>query len=366
MKNEIVKIESTQLEKVVTESGLAIQEGEDIKKSYLPFLSQLAEIQSQATKINFETPAEIDETIARELRLKTVKIRTGSKDLKDERKKQFLLKGNLEQAAYNLIEASCKLTEDVFVNVEKAREFAEKKRKEQLRIERSEKLIEFVPAESMYLYALAEMSEEQFNTTYDGLKMAHEKKLAEEKKQEEERLAAIESERVKNENIRLENERLKKEAEVKEKALFAEREKSRKEQEEKDRLAGIERKKQAQILADQKAKADKERAELLAKNQANIEKAEKERKEKEALLANIEAEKQAKLKQIEAEKKAKLQADKKAQLAPDKTKLLAFGQALNDVPRPDIKNIEAAGIMANVNGLLAKVNQYILDNASKL
>ena len=172
MENEIIKIETTQLEKVVTESGLAIQEGEEIKKSYLPFLSQLAEIQSQATKINFETPAIIDETIARELRLQTVKIRTKSKELKDERKKGYLLRGNLEQAAYNLIEASCKLTEDVFVNVEKAREFAEKKRKEQLRADRTEKLLPYVPAESMYLYALSEMSDEQFEATFDGLKMA--------------------------------------------------------------------------------------------------------------------------------------------------------------------------------------------------
>jgi hypothetical protein len=366
MKTEIVKIETTQLETVVNESGLAIHEGEEIKKSYLPFLSQLAEVQSQATKINFDSPAEIDETIARELRLKTVKIRTGSKELKDERKKGYLLRGNLEQAAYNLIEASCKLTEDIFVNVEKAREFAEKKRKEQLRIERSEKLIEFVPAESMYLYALAEMSEEQFDATFDGLKMAHEKKLAEEKKAEEERLAAIEAERVKNEQIRLENEKLKKEAELKVKELEAERELIRKQTDEKERLAEIERKKQAQILADQKAKADEERAELIAK-------AEKEQKERERVVremeeqaAKIEAEKQANLKKIEADRKAIEAFKKKEKLAPDKTKLLNFGQLLNDVPRPEIKSIEAAQVMASINGYLAKLDKYIVDECSKL
>ena len=408
MKNEIVKIETTQLETVVNESGLAIQEGDEIKKSYLPFLSQLAEVQSQATKINFDSPAEIDETIARELRLKTVKIRTGSKELKDERKKGYLLRGNLEQAAYNLIEASCKLTEDVFVNVEKASEFAEKKRKEQLRIERSEKLIEFLPAESMYLYALAEMSEEQFDATFDGLKMAHEKKIEDEKKAEGKRLAEIEAERVKNEQIRLENGKLKADAVIKDKRnaelrpyiIFirdynkmislpeneyqkelsdikrgvkeqiefekAEADKARKAQKAKERLAEIERKKQAQILADQKAKADKERAELLAKNQVNIEKAEKERKEKEQLLADIEAEKQAKLKTIEAEKKAKAAQEKKAKLAPDKTKLLNFGQLLNDVPRPEIISIEAAAVMVQINGYLAKLDKYIVDECGKL
>src|SRR4030042_2826409 len=114
MKNEIVKIETTQREKVVIESGLAIQEGEEIKKSYLPFLVQLAETQSQASKINFENPGDLDENIARDLRLKTVRIRTGAEKLKDERKKMYLLRGNLEQASYNIIAASCRLTEDVF------------------------------------------------------------------------------------------------------------------------------------------------------------------------------------------------------------------------------------------------------------
>ena len=34
---------------------------------------------------------------------------------------------------------------------------------------------------------------------------------------------------------------------------------------------------------------------------------------------------------------------KRSRLAPDKDKLLAFGQALNNVPRPDIKAIKADG-----------------------
>src|ERR1017187_6838122 len=135
----IVKVETEQLEVIVKQSGLEkIEEGEDIKKSYLPFLMNLAEIQEQAKKINFDNPVGIDETIAKELRLKTVKIRTGAMDVKEGRKKVYLLKGTLEQAAYNLIAASCKLTEEAFVTVEKAREIAETKRKMVLRIERLE------------------------------------------------------------------------------------------------------------------------------------------------------------------------------------------------------------------------------------
>ena len=344
--NEIVKIETTQLEEVVKNSGLALNEGEEIKTAYLPFLVRLAEIQNQASKINFENPAALDEKISRELRLATIKVRTDAEKLKDEQKRVDLLRGKVKQDSYNLIASSCKLAEEVFFNVEKARELAEKKRKEQLRIDRSEKLSPY--CENLNFYALGEMTEDQFNDLYTGLRTTHEAKIEAEKKAEEKRLAEIEAERKRQEAIRLENERLKKDAE------------------EKERLAEIERQKNAKILADQKAKADKERAELLAN-------AEKERKEKERLEAEIKAKKDADEKarretelKIEAEKKAKALAEKKAKLAPDKDKLLIFMQAINDLPRPEVKSIEAAEIATNANSYLVKVANFIKENADKL
>jgi hypothetical protein len=362
--NQLVKIKPDQLEEVVKNSGLAIQESDEIKKSYLPFLSQLAEVQSQAVKINFESPSMLDENIARELRLATVKIRTSSEKLKDERKKMYLLRGNLEQASYNLIAASCKVTEEVFFNVEKAREIEEKKHKEQLRIDRSEKLSPYTEAAS--LYPLGEMSEDQFSELYSGLRISHENRLAAEKKAEEDRLATIEAERVKQEATRIENEKLKLAAIEREKETQAEKEKIQRVYAEKEHLAEIERQKQAKILADQKAKADKDRAFLLAK-------ADRERIARENIEAEVKRKKEVdgKLKRdaelkLQADQKAKAKAEKAAKLAPDKIKLLAFGQALNDVPRPEIKNIEAAEIMANINGLLVKLNNYIVENANKL
>jgi len=346
-------IKPNQLEEVIKDSGLAIQEGEEIKQSYLPFLNQLAEIQSHAGKINFENPTDLDENIARELRLKTVKVRTGSETLKNDRKRLSLLKGNLEQASYNIIAASCKLTEEVFFNVEKAREIAEKKRKAQLKIDREEKLSPYT--EAAFLYPLGEMSEDQFNELYSGLRIAHENKLAAEKKAEEERLAEIEAGRIRQENIRLENIKLQKEAEKREKQITAERERIRKENEEKDRLAEIEHKKNAEILKAQQEKANKERAELLAT-------AEKERIRRQ----NIEAEVKRKKDADDKLKRDRAAEEKKARLAPDKTKLLAFGQALNNVPRPEIKSVEAVEVMAAINGMLARLDAYIVDHANKL
>lgn len=357
MENTLVKIESTELEKVVKESGLAIQEGEEIKQSYQPFLIQLAEIQSQASKINFETPAKIDEEIAGRLRKDTVKIRTGAEALKDSRKKIHLLKGNLEQAAYNLIAASCKLTEETFGNVEKAREIAEKKRKEILKAERVDKLTPYgVQTE---FYDLANMPEETFTALLDGFKKAHEDRIAAEKKAEEERIAKEKAEAEAREAQRLENIRLKEEAEKREKE------------------AKIERQKQAKILADQKAKADKERQELEAKAQKEREEAqakaaklkaeqdailEAERREKQRLADELKAKQEAE----EKAKKDKEAAEKKAKLAPDKDKLLAFGLALVAYKLPELQSIEAISILNNAKELLERVNAYIIKESGKL
>jgi hypothetical protein len=343
---EIAIIQPDQLEKVVVNSGIAIQEGEEIKQSYLPFLSQLAETQSQATKINFKNPSQIDETIARELRLKTVKIRTGAEKIKESRKQTYLLKGNLEQAAYNLIAASCKLTEATFENVEKAREIAEKKRQIELRKEREEKLSPYT--ENVVIYPLGLMSEDEFSALYVSLRSAHESRLEAEKKAEADRIAKEKKDAEEREAQRLENIRLKEEA--------AERE----------RLAEIELKKQAKILADQKAKADKECAALL-------EKAEAERKERERLEAEIKAKNEAIEKaqkeaaaKLETERKAKEAQEKKAGLAPDKDKLKSLAATIKTIQLPEVKNLEAQAVIADVQSLLNKVVNFINEKAEKL
>jgi len=309
MENQLVKLNPEQLEEIVKNSGLEIQEGEVIKQSYLPFLIQLSEIQEQSTKINFKNPTDIDEKIARELRLKTVKIRTGSSDLKDSRKRIHLLKGNLEQAAFNIISASCKLAEETFVQVEKAREIAEQKRKAELKAQREMEVqpyLEYVP----FGIDLGQLDDENYNKLITGAKLQMQAKIDAELKAEAERIARQKEIDAENERIRLENARLQKEAEEKQKALE------------------IERKKQADILAKQKAEADK-KAKIEADRQAKIQaelkaKADAERKEKERLESELKAkqkaESEAKLKAEKIEKE-RIAAEKKAAKAPDKKKL---------------------------------------------
>ncbi|MDD4225973.1 MAG: hypothetical protein PHU98_06255 [Mariniphaga sp.] len=331
--NKIEKIEETALVKVINDGGLAIEEGETIKASYQPFLEQLAEIQEQATKINFESPAAIDETIARELRLKTVKIRTGAAKIKDDRKRGYLLKGNLEQAAYNLIAASCAVTENAFNDVEKAREITEKKRIEALKLERTAKLTEIVEDPEQYkIFPLGEMSEQAWDDMYTGLVATKKAKEEAAAKAEAERLAKLEAERIENEKIRLENIRLQKEKEEAELKAKAERDAAEKKLA--DELAKAENaRKEAEEKAtaekkaiEEKARIEREKAEaaalkLKAENDRKlaVEKAEKDRIAKE-----LQAKKDAELKaeqEKQAAEKARLLAEKAAAKAPDKTKL---------------------------------------------
>jgi hypothetical protein len=318
--SNLVLVKQTELEEVINKSGLEIQEGEQIKQSFLPFLLQLSEIQEQSNKINYENPSQLDETIARELRLKTVKIRTGASDLKDSRKKIHLLKGNLEQASYNLIAASCKLAEETFFNVEKAREIAEAKRKSELKAQREEEilpLIEFAP----FVGNLGEISEEEYQKLLKYAKDQQRAKIEADRKAEADRLAKEKAEAEERERIRIENERLKKENEAKEKQLAFERQKAEELAAKEKAKADAERK-----LIEEKARKEKEEADRKLKEQqekARIE-AEKAAKEKAKLEAELKAKKDAEelaAKEAKRREEEERKAKEKAAKAPDKEKL---------------------------------------------
>lgn len=193
MEAEIVKVE--QLDEVISKSGLAIQQGEDVKRSYMPFLDEIASIQEESKKINFNNPSETDEKIARDLRLRMVKQRTGAKDLKDSRKAIYIRLGDVEQKSYNLIESTAKLAEEVLMQVEKRREIAEKKRKEELRIERLVILSQFV--DNSEIYPVENMDEAAFQDLAEGLKSAKIKR----EKEEADRIKVEEELKVKNETF---------------------------------------------------------------------------------------------------------------------------------------------------------------------
>ena len=356
MKNEIVKIKAS-------DYGIEESKAAEIESMFLPMLAKMRELEKEFNNI-LKLPVNPETCqMAKDLRLAYVKTRAGTEKIHKDLKAFYLSGGRFVDAFKNTQSFASGEKEEVLKSIEDHFENQERERLEKLRIERSELLKTYTDVEPL---ALGHMEQVVFDNYLSGVKIAYETRIEAEKKAEADRLAAIEAERQRQEQIRLDNIRLQKEAEEREKEITAEREKVRRDNEEKERLAEIERKKNAEILAAQQAKADKERAELLAK--AETERKEKERLEKE--IADKKAADEKKLRDAELQKQADLEAkateEKKAKLAPDKIKLLNFGQMINDLPRPEIKSIEAAGIMANINGLLVKLNNYIVENANKL
>jgi hypothetical protein len=415
MENTLQKVDTNQLDEVVKNSGLAIIEGEEIKGSYLPFLNQLAEIQSQANKINFENPTMLDEEIAGKLRKATVKVRTGAETLKDDRNRMNLLKQKLEVASYKLIEASCKLTEEVFVNVEKAREIAEKKRRAELKVVRDNEAIpysEFIP----FGIDLGSLDEAGYLNLLNGAKLQYNAKIEAEKKADAERIERerIEAERL--ENQRLENIRLKKEAEEREIQIAKERadaiakqkaieEKARIEQEKAEKE--LEAKKQLRIkrseemrpyiifirdynkmidlpemeyqkeLADQKIakklqdeydqKEREKAAEIQRKQQAESERLLlAERK----LAAVIEA-KNRKDEDEKAEKermeKERIASEKKAAAAPDRDKIInAVNNCMFDLSIGSLKSEQMQSIANTINAKFNGFKNWAIDQVNNL
>lgn len=258
---------------IVRESGLPVEEGQQAIMNYQPLLERLGDIQDAARKIDFENPTDVDEKIARELRLKTVKVRTEADAIKDKRKRIYLLHGNLEQAARNLINASCKLAEDRFLAVEKASEIAEAKR---IAVLREERLAELVPLGwvSDGAMDIGSISTDMYAVIKSGLIKAREDRAREEQEQAarekaeaEERRKAEEQRAAEEARMRAENERLRKEREAQERKIAEERAQREAERRAEDIKA---RRKQVELTRTA-AQERREREELEARLAAQVE-----------------------------------------------------------------------------------------------
>ncbi len=275
-------MKNSELEKVVINSGLELSEGEQIKQSYLPFFIQIAEIKEDAKHINFENPSEEDEKKARELRLRTVKIRTGSAKIKDERKKIHLLKGNLEQSSYNLIKTGCELEEEMFFQLEKKRENEEMQRIELLVLKRTEKISMFCSDPS--IYPLSRMTDDEFNAVFITLKEVFERKIESERIEAERIETERKAELKRIEDQRIENEKLKAEAIEREKQQQIEREKA-------EAILKAERKKKDELIRIEREKAEAIQEELKNERLKQLQ-IEEERKAEEERLIKIKIEKE--------------------------------------------------------------------------
>jgi hypothetical protein len=356
MTTDLVKINAS-------DYGLEESKAAEIKAMFLPMLNKMDELESHYNdilkqEINPETCQ-----MAKDLRLVYVKTRTGTADIHKKMKAFYLAGGRYVDAFKNIQEAASGEKEKTLKAIEDHFENMERERMEKLRISRLELLKQYTDIEPL---ALGHMEQAVFDNLLAGFKLAYETQKAAERKAEEDRIAKEKAEAEAREQQRLDNIRLQKEAEDREKQIAAERKKAEaekqkllKKQEEEREIARKEQEKKDQELATERAKAATEKKEA-------EEREKKLRDEKEKIEREAQEKERARLKAIDDEKRKKIAEEKKAKLAPEKTKLLNFMQAINDLPRPEVKSIEAAEIIGNANTLLVKVANYIKENANKL
>jgi hypothetical protein len=305
MKTELVKINPS-------EFGLTEETAHNIQSQFQPMLEKMSELENEFNEVVLLPIDDLNTSkIAKELRLKYVKIRTATAAIHKAQKDFYLSGGRFVDGWKNAQIFASQGKESKLEEIEKHFENIEKERLENLNIERLEKIKLFV--DDTTGLNLSSMEVDVFEAYLSVKKKNYEDKIEAEKQVELERIAkekaekeAIEAQRVENEKLKIEAE--KREAEIKVEREKAEQERKRIESENEAKLK-IERDKQAKIEAEnqetlrvEREKQAKLEAELKAKKDAEI-KAENER--------------------IEAEKDAKKEAEKLAK-APIKKQLIIW------------------------------------------
>lgn len=337
----------TPLAALVAETGLDTTKAAIITERFADYETKAAEWAAKASALAVTDEGQKAEMkMAREGRLFLRQLRLAVENTRKELKDDYLQGGRAVDAVAKHLIGLIQPTEKYLEEQEGFAVRAAAERKEALRARRHAALADYTADPNVY--ALADLTEEAFMELLNGFFAAREAKLAAELKAEADCVAAAEAEQVRlaaeaqaREAQRLENERLKTEAAEREVAMKAEREAA------------------AAIAAAEKAAIDKEYQEALAAAEAlRRAAAEKEAAERKA--------KQAAAAKIVADAMARAEAEKKAQAAPDRDKLLALAAVLSAVTLPALATPEAQQIIADVEGLMGKVNAYILKKASEL
>lgn len=298
-----------------SEFGLEKTEAQKIESVFTPMLEKMIELEKEYNEIVVLPLENNTMKRARELRLKYVKVRTGTDKIHETAKAYYLAGGRFVDAWRNAQKFSAIGKEAELEKIEKHFELIEEQKREILNEERKNKLSQYIA--DISFYNLKDMSEQGFNELLNNSKVAFEARIEAEKKAEQLRIEKEKQEIEDRKRMKQENERLKAEAEAKEKEMIKERA-------EQEKQLALERAK-AQAEAEAKARLQ---AELKAKEQAEIDKLKQEN-----------------------------EAKKQAELAPDREKLLAYATELGCLEVPKLQTQEAKKILEKA---LTTLNQTIL------
>lgn len=326
------------------EFGLEENKAQQIEAQFKPMLEKMTELEKEFNEV-IAMPIEEPNTaiLAKSLRLKYVKVRTGTAEIHKQQKAFYLMAGRFIDGWKNAQLFASEGIEKRLEEIEKHKELMIAKRIAELQTEREAMLVPY-NVENASALSLGVMTDQVWSNFFSGVKQAFESRIEAEKKAELERIETERKEAKERERIRKENERLKAEAEAREKQLVEERAKAEAERKVIEESARKEREE-----AEKKLRAEAEAREKIENELRK--KAEAEYKEKE-----------------EAERKAEelRKSERLAQLAPDKEKLISFANKLNEIELPKLKSKEAIAVLSDVKRLIDKINLFITEKTSTL
>lgn len=343
---------------ILHESGLDQAKAGAIIETLAPLVEQAGDLCRQAQDITVTDATQLTEMrLAREIRLRLVKVRTGAEAARKVLKADALALGKAIDSCSNWIKNQTEPVEARLMECELFAERAEARRKQALRDERYALLAEVGPVDAAIVSTLGEMKQDAFDAMLQGAKLAKKAREEAEAKAEAERIAREKADAQERERLRVENERLKAERAEQDRAAAAAAERERKARE-----AIVEKARKEREAAEQAARVEREKAELERRKVEEQAKREREaaeakyRKEREYREAKLQEEREAREKlereqreRDAAEKKrrdAEARAAKKAAAAPDADKLRAYAKALRSIPAPTFKTQDGCDAFA--------------------
>lgn len=209
MKEELVKIDPK-------EFGLEDSVASGIASQFQPMLDKMVELEEEYNKV-MTLPIEEPETArkAREVRLKYMKIRTGTVDIHKKQKAFYLAGGRFVDGWKNAQEFASLGKEQSLEKIEKYAENLEKERIKQLQLDRQEQLLPY-GVENLETLNLGKMADNVWDNFLQGAIVNFNAKKEAERLAEIAEQERLEAERLEREKVRIENEKLKAEAAAKE------------------------------------------------------------------------------------------------------------------------------------------------------
>lgn len=251
------------------EYGLTDVTAKQIRQQFEPMLQKMEELETEFNSVvNLPIGEKKTSEKAKELRLKYVKVRTGTAEIHKQQKEFYLKGGKFVDGWKNAQIFASEGKEKKLEEIEKYLENLEKARIEKLNEERTALILQYINPEDVIPYGI--MQADVWDAYYNAKVKAFNDKIEAEKKAEADRIEREKAEAEERERIKAENEKLKLEAEEKEKLLLKERKQREAEAEKLKAKADAEKKAyelkikketdaKNKLLAEAKAKADAEK-----------------------------------------------------------------------------------------------------------